>query len=95
MEFNNLRRKILVNLGHRWRKTNNIKLFDLKTIKSDFADIPENNFDAKIQSLTDEGHVQLSHGNQTIGLTHKVLNHLQILNTDNNNEEIIIAEKLT
>jgi hypothetical protein len=95
MKFNNLRRQILANLGHRWRKINNIRSFDLETIRSDFADIPEHDFLASIESLEEEGLIQLSHDCRTISLAHKGLDHLHIIHTDKKDEEIIIAEKLS
>jgi hypothetical protein len=95
LEFNNLRRQILANLGHKWRETNKIRTFDLETIQSEFADIPGKNLKASIRSLADEGHIQLSHGNHRISLTHKGLDHLRIIYTEKKDEEIIVAEKLT
>ena len=94
MKFNNLRRQILANLGYRWREINNIQSFDLETIRSDFADIPEHDFEASIKSLEEEGLIQLSHDCRTISLSHKGLDHLRIIYTDKKDEEIIIAEKL-
>ena len=95
MKFNNLRRQILTNLGHRWREINNIQSFNLETIRSDFADIPEHDFLASIESLEEEGLIQLSHDCWTISLAHKGLDHLRIIYTDKKDEELIIAEKLS
>jgi len=95
MKFKNLRRQILVNLGNRWREADTIQSFDLIAIQSEFADIPERDFRFSIQSLEGDGLIELSHGGQSIRLTHKGLNHLRFIYTENNNEEIIVAEKLT
>jgi len=95
MEFNNLRRQILANLGQKWRESNTIQSFDKETIQSKFADIPEGNFDASIQSLEDDGHIQCANNCRTISLTHKGINHLRIIDTDKKDEEIIVAEKLS
>jgi DNA-binding MarR family transcriptional regulator len=94
MKFNNLRRRILSHLGHRWRETSTTRLIDLETIQSEFADIPKPDFEASIRSLEDEGHIQISHDGRTISLTRKGLDHLRIIYTENKNEEIIVAEKL-
>jgi hypothetical protein len=79
MKFNNLRRQILANLGQKWRETNTIQTFDFKTIQSEFADIPETDFETSIRSLEDGGHIQRSHDGRTISLTHKGLDHLRII----------------
>jgi hypothetical protein len=95
MEFNNLRRMILVTLGHKWREVDTIRSIRLKTFQAEFADIPEGDFEASIQSLKDEGLIQLSQDCRTISLTHKGLEHLHIIYSDKKDEEIIVAEKLT
>jgi len=94
MEFKNLRRQILANLGHKWRENNIIQSVDLETIQSEFADIPEDDFGASIQSLEDDGYIRIPSDWQTIRLTHKGLDHLRIMYTDRKDEEIIVAEKL-
>ena len=94
MEFINLRRQILANLGQKWRETNTIRPFDVETIQTNFADIPENAFEASIQSLEKEGHIQLANDCRTISLTHKGLDHLRVIYTDRKDEEVVVAEKL-
>jgi hypothetical protein len=97
MEFNNLRRMILVTLGYKWREvdTLTIRSIRLKTFQAEYADIPEGDFEASIQSLEDEGLIRLSQDCRSISLTHKGLDHLRIIYTDKKDEEIIVAEKLT
>jgi hypothetical protein len=95
MEFNNLRRMILVTLGHKWREVDTIRSNRLKAIQAEYADIPEGDFEASIQSLEDEGLIRLSQDCRSISLTHKGLDHLRIIYTDKKDEEIIVAEKLT
>lgn len=95
MEFNNLRRQILVNLGHKWRETNSKRSFDLETLRSEFADIPEDDLSASLQSLEDEGYIRIPSDWRTISLTHKGMDPLRIIYTDRKDEEIIVAEKLS
>lgn len=94
MEFNNLRRNILARLGKELRMPNGNKSSAMDGIRSDYSDIPETDVEDAIQSLKDNGLILLSSENQSIQLTPKGLDRLQVIKDRKNNDEVILAKEI-
>ena len=94
MEFNNLRRNILSNLGKKYLQTNSKKSFLLNGIRSEYSDIPKNDVEGAIHSLKDNGLVMFSKNKQSIQLTPKGLGRLQVIKDRKSNEEVVMAKEI-
>jgi len=94
MEFNNLRRNILARLGKKLRQPNGKKSFALDGIKSDYSDIPKKDMDGAIHSLKDSGLVLFSKDKQSIQLTPKGLDRLQVIKDRKGKNEVVIAKEI-
>jgi hypothetical protein len=94
MEFNNLRRNILSNLGKKYLQTNSKKPFLLDGIRSEYSDIPKIDVEGAIHSLRDNGFVLFSKDEQSIQLTPKGLDRLQVNKDRKSNEKFVMAKEL-
>lgn len=94
MEFNNLRRNILSKLGKKYLQTNSKKSFLLDGIRSEYSDIPKKDVESAIHSLKDNGFVLFSKNKQSIQLTPKGLDRLQVIKDRKHKEEVVIAKEI-
>lgn len=94
MEFDNLRRNILAGLGKQWRQSKGKRNYYLDGIRSEYSDIPVRDVDGAVQSLIAKGFILLSREKQSIQITPKGLNRLQVIKDRNNNDDVIMAKEI-
>jgi hypothetical protein len=94
MEFNNLRRNILSRLGKKYFQTHSKKSFLLDGIRAEYTDIPKKDVEGAIHSLKENGFVLFSKDKQSIQLTPKGLDRLQVIKDRKRREEVVIAKEI-
>jgi hypothetical protein len=94
MEFDNLRRNILARLGKKLRQGNGKNVFGLDGIRSAYSDIPEQYVESAIHSLSDKGLVLFSKDKQSIQLTQKGFNRLQVVKDRKGKNEVVIPRAI-
>lgn len=94
MHFNNLRRNILAMLGESWSKTGERGNFSLEPIRTEFADIPESDFEDHLDSLVREGYIKLSADGDFAELTPEGVNRLKIVSSQKGEDDVVVPKKL-
>ncbi|MEE4264267.1 MAG: hypothetical protein V2I56_16395 [Desulfobacteraceae bacterium] len=84
MKINNIERNIIYLLGRKWIESKTPGPFDTDWIFDKFSDIPDRNMKEALQSLKEDGYVELTSNYRRISLTRKGLSKIKVIKLPKN-----------
>ena len=84
MKINNIERNIMYLLGKKWIESKTPGPFGTDWIFDEFSDIPDKNMKEALQSIKQDGYVELTSNYRRISLTRKGLSKIKVIKLPQN-----------